>query len=409
MSSGAIAVAPGRDAKVIALVATGHFFSHFYLLALPPLFPLLKAEFGVSYTALGAVITVYNLATGIAQVPIGFLVDRISARTVLLVGLALDAAAIAAIGMTSTYTGLLALIFVAGLGNSVFHPADYAILSASVAKRRLGRAFSLHTFAGFVGFAVAPATMILLTTLWGWRSALVITGVLGLAVALAMLAWRGLLRDREGEGDASAAMAPSPVAQRGGMTLLLSSPMLLFFLFYVVTAMASSGIQTFSVVAIVALYDTPLASANAALTGFLIAGALGILVGGVIVDRTRRADIVTALGYLAAAAAVVVVAIMPLPLLMLIGALTIAGLVQGITRPSRDMMVRAATPPGSIGKVFGFVSAGLNVGGAASPILFGWVIDQGEPRLVFWLAVLFMVAAAALALTTRRYTAEAAE
>jgi MFS family permease len=409
VSTGAIAVAPRRDAKVIALVGTGHFFSHFYLLALPPLFPLLKTEFGVSYAALGAVITIYNLASGTAQVPIGFLVDRVRARTVLFAGLALNAVAIAAIGVTSTYWALLALIFVAGLGNSVFHPADYAILSATVAKKRLGRAFSFHTFAGYVGFAVAPGAMILMTALWGWRGALVIAGIVGFTVALVMLAWRGGLGD-DAEAEVEPTVKTPPSAARSdGFALLLSPPMLMFFLFYVVTSMASSGIQTFSVAAIVALYDTPLSSANAALTGFLVAGALGILAGGVIVDRTHRADIITAIGYVAAAAAVVVVAIMPLPLLMLIGALTIAGLVQGVTRPARDMMVRSATPPGSTGKVFGFVSTGLNVGGAVSPVLFGWVIDQGEPRYVFWLAVLFMLAAAATALASSRRAAVPAE
>ncbi|MFQ5958525.1 MAG: MFS transporter [Alphaproteobacteria bacterium] len=403
MSAEVAAAAPGRDAKVIGLVGTGHFFSHFYLLALPPLFPLLKDEFGVGYAALGAALMVYNAATGVVQVPVGFLVDRIGARTVLLAGLAVDAAAIAAIGLTSSYRVLLALVFVAGLGNSVFHPADYAILSASIGKGRIGRAFSFHTFAGFLGFAAAPGTMVLLTALMNWRWALIVAGAVGLAVAAVMLAARTVLAD-----DARASEAPARPRHGQGLALLFSPPILLFFVFFLATSMATSGIHAFSVAAIVSLYDAPLAAANAALTGFLIAAAVGILAGGVLADRTSRHDLVAVLGFVAAAAMVAVVAIMSLPMALLIGALTLAGLFQGGSRPSRDMMVRAVTPAGATGKVFAFVSVGLNIGGAVSPVLFGWVIDQGEPRLVFALAVLFMLAAAGTVIVSRRFGAMSA-
>ncbi|MEE8203007.1 MAG: MFS transporter [Alphaproteobacteria bacterium] len=405
MSTGAGTAAVAGDARVIGLVGTGHFFSHFYLLALPPLFPLLKDEFGVGYAALGAVLMVYNLATGAVQVPVGFLVDRIGARTVLLVGLAVDAAAIAAIGLTSSYWALMALIFIAGLGNSVFHPADYAILSANVGQGRLGRAFSFHTFAGFLGFAAAPGTMVLLTALMNWRAALIVVGAVGLAVAAVMLAARTALADN---ASARASEAPAQPRRGQGLALLFSPPILLFFLFFLTTSMATSGIHAFSVAAIVSLYDAPLAAANAALTGFLLAAAVGILAGGVLADRTSRHDLVAVIGFVAAAAMVAVVAIMSLPMALLIGALTLAGLFQGSSRPSRDMMVRAVTPRGATGKVFAFVSVGLNVGGAISPVLFGWVIDLGEPRLVFALVVLFMLAAAGTVIVSRRFGAVSA-
>ncbi|MFQ5786108.1 MAG: MFS transporter, partial [Alphaproteobacteria bacterium] len=395
MAADVAAAVPGRDARVIGLVGAGHFLSHFYILALPPLFPLLKEEFGVGYAALGAALTLYNLAAGMAQAPVGFLVDRIGARTVLTLGLAVEAAAVAFIGLSSSFGALLALLFVAGLADSVFHPSDYAILNASVRRSRLGRAFSLHTFAGYVGFAVAPGTMILLTGIWSWRAGLVIAGGVGLAVALVMLFSRDLLdndaRRERPAGDAGAQR------RNGGIGLLFSPPVLVCFLFYVATSMGSGGLQTFSVSALVSIYDAPLAAANAALSGFLVASALGILLGGVVADRIRRHGLAAGLGFAGAALGAVVVATTSLGPMLLVGVFGFAGLVQGMARPSRDMMVRALTPEGASGRVFGFVCTGLNVGGAVSPLLFGWVIDLGAPRLVFVLAAVFLLVAAGLA------------
>ena len=394
-----IASTPARDAKVVGLVSAGHFLSHFYILALPPLFPLLRHEYGITYVALGAAVTVYNLASGVVQVPIGFLVDRVNPRLVLAAGLTIESLAVCMIGASSSYWALVALLAVAGFGDSVFHPSDYAILNGNVGKSRLGRAFGVHTFAGNLGFAVAPATMLVLTSLWSWRAALVLAGVVGLGVALMMLLSGRLFDDQQRAVRDQVRAAPP--RHGGGVRLLLSPPILLFFLFYVATSMGTGGIQTFSVAAIDALYDMPLASANVALTGFLFASAVGILLGGVLADRTQRYDLITVVGFVLASGAIAVVALMPLPVMLLTVALSVAGLLQGATRPSRDMMVRAVTPAGASGRVFGFVSSGLNVGGAISPLLFGWVIDRGNPGLVFWLVVGFLLAAAAIAVVAR--------
>ena len=390
----------GGDGRVIALVSGGHFLSHFYILALPPLFPLLKAELGVSYAALGAALTAYNLASGLAQTPAGFLVDRVGAARVLITGLAIEAAAIGVLGLTASYAALVVLLFVAGLGDSVFHPADYAILSARVARRRLGRAFSIVTFAGYLGFAVAPSAMVAVAAVADWRAGLVAAGAVGIAMAGLMFANRRAM----GEGEEDRARPPAPgqdAAPRGGMggigDFLLSGPVLLLFLFYVASSMGSGGIQSFSVAALTTLYAAPLASVSVALTAFLVTNALGILLGGVIADHTRYHGAVAVIGFVASAAFVGAIAAFDLPLWAVTGALALAGLLQGITRPSRDMMVRAITPPGATGKVFGFVSSGLNLGGALAPVMFGLTVDHGAPRMVFALAVAFMLIAAALA------------
>jgi MFS family permease len=403
-----------RDARVIGLVASGHFVSHFYMLVLPPLFPLIKAEFEISYTALGAVVMAFAVASGSSQLPVGFLVDRIGARGPLIAGLTLLAGGVALMGLSESYLALVLLAVVAGLGNSVFHPADYSILSASVEGSRLGRAFSVHTFSGLAGWACAPPLMIFLTTLWDWRTALVIVGCLGLAVALMLLLQSRHLRDDTRAATDTAARAAVRPSTGETFGLLLSTPIVLLFLFFVMIAMTSSGLHAFAVTALVQHQGLELTPANAVLTGFLVAGALGVLLGGPIADRTDRYDAVAAVGFIAAAALIVLVAALPLPFAVLIAAFSLAGLMQGMIWPSRDMLVRSITPPGSSGKVFGFVSTGLDVGGALAPVLFGWIVDRGMPSWVFWFTAIFLLlclvfAAGAAQVARRRQPAIAAE
>ena len=389
------------DVRVIGVIATGHFFGHFYMLVLPPLFPILKSEFGVSYTALGALVTAFALASGLLQLPVGFAVDRIGGRSVLIGGLAVMAGAIALMGFSTAYWSLLLLAFIAGLGNSVLHPADYSILSGSIDGSRLGRAFGIHSFAGNVGWAAAPPVMIALATLWHWRLALSVVGALGLAVALVMFSQRRHLGDdsrRASTGVAAAARETAP----GAFALLFSLPILLLFFFFVAIAMVMAGIQSFSVTALVHLHGIPLTAANAALTGFLVAGAVGVLVGGVIADRTERYDVVAAVGFGVAATMFVLVGTIEMAVAWTVAGFALAGLMQGIIWPSRDMMVRSLTPRGSSGKVFGFVSSGLDLGGAVAPLLFGWIIDQGAPEGIFLLTALFMLTSIAAALGAAR-------
>ncbi len=385
------AAAIRRDGRVLGLIGTGHFLSHFYMLCLPPLFPLLKDEFGVSYAGLGLILTITYAASGIAQTPMGFIVDRKGPFVVLATGLALLAGATALFAVAPGYWAMLALAAVAGVGHSVFHPADYAILSAAIDPRRMGRAFSMHTFSGHLGSAAAPATVIFLASLLGWRAALAALGMIGIAVMLAMLTQRQALAidlepdlgtPRSGARDAEA---------KDGVRLLMSAPILVFFLFFVVTSMTSSGIQSFAVAAMAALHGTPLTAAGTALTGFLAASALGVLIGGQVVDRTRRHDLIAATVFLGTAVVMAVIGSVSLTAAALIALFTVMGLAQGMVRPARDMLVRAVTPKDASGKVFGFVSTGLSVGGAVTPVLFGWIIDQGAPQAIFYLLAAFML------------------
>lgn len=403
--------APGRpargEAKLLALIGGGHFFSHFYLIVLPPLFPLLETELGVGYAALGLLLSLPNLATMLLQTPVGFLVDRFGARRPLVVGLVVMGGAVAGAGIAPGYGALMVMMVLMGVGNSVFHPADYAILAARIEPGRLGRAFSLHTFAGHLGWAVAPAVVVFLTALWSWQVALVITGLGGIAMALVILTQGRELdapgtAQRTAQRTAAKGTAPPAPGKRGSLGLLLSAPMLLLFVYMMMSSIANTGLNGFTVTTLVKLHGTDLVTANAALTALLAASAVGVLAGGVLADRTRRHDLIISAGFLLAAGFLVVVGLVSLPLAAIVAAMTVVGLARGAIQPSRDMMVRKVAPEGQVGAVFGFVTTGMNVGGALAPVFFGWLVDRGQVAWVFVIAALAMLLALAAALAANQ-------
>jgi len=380
---------PRRDAQILSMIGLGHGLSHFYLLALPPLFPLLKDAFGVSYAALGLLITVLNVATATTQLPAGMLIDRFGARGMLIGGIGLMGGAIGLIGLATDYWMVLVLVVVAGIGNSVIHPADYVILTASVNQRRIGRAFSIHTFAGNIGFILAPVTMILLANMVGWRSALMTCTLLAAVAILVLVAWGGMLQ------------SPAEIAEKNtseedpapsGIALYLNAKILPLFFFFVATAMVTSGIQTFSVTVLVDYQALDLKMANTVLTAFLIASATGILLGGSIADSIKRHRTYAVAIMFFGALLMAIMGAIQLPFLILLLLYAVFGLTQGTLRPVRDMLVKAAAPEGTLGRIFGFVSTGLNVGAALSPVLFGFIIDIGKPHLVFYFLAAFTLA-----------------
>jgi MFS family permease len=175
-----------KDLRLIGAVGAGHFASHFFQLALPPLFPLLREEFGVGYVSLGLVVSVFYGASSVGQAVSGFLVDRFGARPVLLAGTVALAGATGAAGFAGSLPVLIAIALVAGVGNSVFHPADYAIFNTAVDPKYLGRAYSVHGVAGALGYAASPAAVGGLAALFGWRGALVAVGAGGLIWAVVL-------------------------------------------------------------------------------------------------------------------------------------------------------------------------------------------------------------------------------
>ena len=370
--------------RVVGAVSAAHFVSHYYIILLAPLMPFVRTEYGVTYTEIGLAFAAFNIVSAVGQTPAGFLVDRIGARALLIAGLLTGAAALILAGLINSFWVMVAMFAVAGVGNTVYHPADYALLSQHVPSDRIGQAFSVHTFAGMLGSAVAPASLLVMQSQWGWRGAFIGAAVLGVAVALLLLLVREGATTTPQVGTRSVSDSPD-----AGWRLLLSAPILLNLAFFILLATISGGLYNYSVVALGALYGTPVTTANAALTGNLLLSAAGVLVGGLLVTRTKRHGLLATLGLSAMALSVVLIALVDLSSLALIAAMSLAGLFSGVIMPSRDMIVREVTPPGSFGKVFGFVTTGFNIGGIVSPLIFGAVMDHGSPRMVFLLVVAF--------------------
>ena len=365
----------GQDARIIGLIGTGHFLSHFYMLCLAPLFITWRVEFDVSYAMLGLALALMSGTTAVLQTPVGFWVDRYGARGFLVGGTLLMALSISAMSFATEYWMILVLAVCSGIGNSVIHPADYAILAGSIRKEFMGRAFAAHTFTGNLGFALAPPVIALLLPWIGWRGALLVVGLLGIPVVLAILWQSRVLREQTKPREAGVRV--------GGRELLLSRPILLFFGFFMLSAMAGSGMQAFVITVLGQLWATPVEIASFVLTGYMVGATSGTLVGGYVADKTKRNLFTFVLVLtLCAMGCILMLGLLPMPgwLLPVVG-LT-AGLCMGSSRTPRDVMLKDACPPGEVGKVFGFVSAGLPLGGAITPVPLGLLIDAGLAWLV---------------------------
>jgi MFS family permease len=386
--------ASGREARVLALIGTAHFLSHFYILALPPLFLAWREEFGVSYAMLGLSSALLSGVTALLQTPVGFLTDKYGAKKFLVGGTLLMCLAIAAMAVAPSYWMILALAVISGIGNSVIHPVDYAIMAGSIDKARLGRAFAIHTFTGNLGFAAGPPIIVLLAELFGWRGALATVGLVGIPVVGAILWQSRILADQVKPKAAST--GPT------GVALLASAPMLMFFLFMLTSAMAGGAMQAFLITTLAKLWGTPVAVGSAALTGYMVGATAGVLVGGWVADRHTGALLAfTLLSTIACAALILLVGIVPLPDLVLVATVFAAGLILGASRTPRDIMIKDAAPAGEIGKVFGFVSAGLPLGMAVTPVPFGALLDAGHAALVLPLVAAILIASCFTLLAAR--------
>jgi FSR family fosmidomycin resistance protein-like MFS transporter len=370
------------DARIIAGVSAAHFVSHYYILLLAPLFAFVRAEYNVSYTELALALAVFNLVSGTLQTPAGFVVDLISARLTLIGGLVLGSLAFVVVGLVDSYWVLVAMFAVAGVANTVYHPADYAILSNQVSPQRMAQAYSIHTFAGFVGTAVVPVCALFLERLVGWRGAFIASATLGL-LAAAFLATQ---RDAPAARSSAAKAASSDGTTADMWQLLLSGPILRNFAFFTLLSVMNAAIYYYTAVALGALYGTPAILANAALTTFLAFTAIGVLAGGYISTHTQRHNFVVILGLVASGLACLLIGVVDLPAIPLFMVMAVGGFCNGVVMPARDLIVRAVTPPGSFGKVFGFVTTGFSVGLIVAPVICGAMMDHGYPRGVFLLA-----------------------
>ena len=379
--------------RTLSLISVAHWVSHFHIFALPMLFPFLKQQLNVGYVELGFALTVFAVSSGLTQAPIGYLADHLGARKILLIGLCLGGGALIALGLHLSYSWLVVSAALLGLANSVYHPANYAILSAHMNEARMGRAFSIHTFAGFLGGAVAPAVIAGLVATTGGRGALIAAGAVGPFVALLLLVF-GIPDVRAADSVTGSTYAPRQN--------VITPALVVLTIFFMLLSLSNAGIANFGVVALMSGYGATFSGANLALTAYLGASAAGVLAGGFLADHTERHGQVAAACFAVNAAILLVVAAVNSQPLLLTGAMGLAGFLSGVIAPSRDMMVRNAAPAGAAGRAFGIVSTGFNIGGIISPLLFGWIMDQNLPHWVFGGSVIFMVLTVLLALATER-------
>ena len=392
MAQAAELLTPARtsETKLVAGVCFAHLVSHYYMLMLAPLFAFIRADFGVTYTELSLALTTFNVVSAVSQTPVGFFIDRTGARINLIGGLLLGSAAIAIAGAVHSFWVFIAMFAVLGLANTVYHPADYTLLSERVSPRRMTQVFSFHTCSGMIGSAIAPVSLLFMQSAVGWRGAFLCSALLGVVAALVLAV----------QGEPPVVHPAHPSKPRGeepaSWQLLLSPPILLNLLFFVVLSMVGGGLNQYLVVGLGALYGTPPALANTALTGLLAMSAIGVLLGGALAGRTARHNLVACAGLVVTGSASTLIALVDPGALLLVLIASLSGFASGMTMPSRDMIVRSVTPQGSFGKVFGFVTTGFHIGGMVAPLIFAQFLDHGYPRGVF----LYVAACALVAIAT---------
>jgi predicted MFS family arabinose efflux permease len=387
-----------EDLRIVGVIGAAHFTSHFFQLALSPLFPAIHDALSLSYGQLGALVSAFFTASAIGQVAVGFVVDRYGPQLVLPGGAALLAAAIGAIGVAGNYPMMMVCAAFAGLGNSVYHPADYSVLTARVTPSRLARAYSVHTISGTFGWAAAPTTVLFLSQQFGWRNALLIVGIAGVSAAACFALDRKDLCLPESivrrHGDAS----------RPGEALpkLLTLPVVVAFLYFTLLAIALGGTQNFLPTMLPKVQDVSVAFATQLLTAYLTINAVGSFAGGYLADVTRNHERIVAAGLAGAAVLMLALAFVPMAPWLLALVATLTGLLVGLTIPSRDMLVRSATPPGATGKVFGFVYSGLDLGSLIVPVAIGALLDRGLFAMPFVLIAASLFITIALAIGVKR-------
>jgi MFS transporter, FSR family, fosmidomycin resistance protein len=391
-----------QDAKVMGLVGLAHASSHFGHMLLPPLFPVFIQEFGLNFSQVGLMVSVFFLVSGVGQALAGFVVDRFGARPVLFSALGLFIAACLVAANATGYPMLLGAAALAGVANSSYHPVDFSILNQRVSGPRLGHAYSVHGISGNMGWAIAPLFLVGLSSLWGWRTAYLCAALLYVLILLTLV----IAREHLAITVAKKVLHSSGSAQKEGSLDFLKLPVVWWcFAFFLFSTITLAVIQSFGASIFERQHGVSPHVAAAILTAYMVASSVGMIVGGFVQARlgAARSDKVVALCMLGGSL-----------LMMLSGTgwlggagsmalLAATGFAVGIGGPSRDVMIKRAAPAGATGRVYGTVYCGLDIGFAIAPVIFGAMMDRGlySATLVGSAFALILAMAAAMAVGRR--------
>jgi MFS family permease len=389
------------DAAVIGLVGVAHASSHFSHLLLPLMFPVFISTFGLSYSELGFLMTVFFVVSGIGQASAGFVVDRLGARPVLFVALLLMAAGCMAVSVADSYVGLMLGAALLGLGNCSFHPVDFTILNQKVSAPRLGYAFSAHGLTGNLGWALAPVFMVGFSTAFDWRAAYVAAAFLFMGIFVLLFWQREHLH-------AKVVSHKQSVSDGSTMDFLKIPVVWWCFSFFLLSTMTLAVVQSFAVSILQALHHVTLEAATFTLTAYMLCAAAGMFVGGFVAARwPRQSDQVVAICMAVGALFMALCGSGLFGADLTMGILAATGLAIGVGGPSRDMMIKKATPKGATGRVYGMVYSGLDIGFAISPLIFGMFMDHGWYGATLLGAAFVLLLSVAVALGVGRRTANA--
>ena len=347
------------DVQLISLVGIAHWVSHFSQLLLPPLFPWIKEGLGVSYAELGFLMSVFFVVSCAVQALSGFAVDRFGPRPLLFWGLICLVLAMFGYAISESYTQMVVCAFLAGMGNGVFHPADYTLLNRRVSPNRIGHAYSVHGLTGTLGWALAPALMVPIAIASSWHIALCVAGLISFAVLLLIFFKREQLTLDSSASQAIEILAkpasnqskPSndqsndhsnvkiPFRPEGTFDFLKIPVVWMCFSFFLFYSMALSIVQAYAPEAVRHLQSVPLSVTSSCLTIYMLCSAGGMFLGGFLASNPQRAERVVGVAFLMAGClslSFVFLELQSWQVLLLFG---VMGLISGSASPSRDLLV----------------------------------------------------------------------
>ena len=355
--------APER--RTLAVACGAHILHDGYTDLLYVLLPLWQAQFGLDYAAVGLLRALYVGAMAGFQIPAGSIAQRFGGPLVLGLGTALAGIGYLIAGASAGFAMLLGALVIGGLGSGVQHPVSANLVAQAFPGIRSRQALAGYNFSGDLGKMAFPAATAWLLTLMNWRAATTVIGIVGLCVAVAILAARGLpgraATPATAVGDSPETAAPTPSGR--GFPLLLSIAM--------IDSATRMGFLTF-LPFLLKLKGAGLAEIGVALTLLFTGGACGKLACGWL---GARLGVVRATWITEGATAAGILALLPLPLFAGMVVLPLIGVALNGTSSVLYGTVPELVAPERRQRAFSIFYTGGIGAGALSPIVYGMISD----------------------------------